>query len=253
VPGATVEAMVLDLATVASVRDFAERFQARGRALHLLVNCAGVIFTDPGQFQKTADGLELTFATNHVASFHLGLRLLGVLRRSAPSRIVMVSSRAHNGFPGMGGPAQFDFDNLDGEKGFDPVNAYKVSKLCMLWTTYELHRRLPDRSVTVNAVCPGFVPQTMAESQPGSRKWLFKYILPLMPGSRTLAQAVRHLAFVCTDPSLDGVSGAFLGDSKRIESNAESHDEAKARRMWAHTQALCSLDDSELEALGLSH
>ncbi|HEY4220761.1 MAG TPA: SDR family NAD(P)-dependent oxidoreductase, partial [Myxococcota bacterium] len=186
---ASVEAMALDVSSLASVRAFVAAFLARGLRLDVLVNNAGIMTAADEPMHKTVDGLEATFATNHVGSALLSLLLLEKLRASTPARIVNIASRAHMGFPGMGGPAQFDFDNVDGAKGFAGVEAYKNSKLAMLWFNYELARRLPDKSVTVNAVCPGFVPETAGEHAKGFQRFLFKHVLTHVPGAHPAGEA----------------------------------------------------------------
>ena len=140
-PSAVVESIPLDLSSFASVRQCASAFQSKGYPLHILINNAGG--SVPGrQASFTVDGFELTFGTNHLGHFLLTALLLEDLKRSAPARVITVSSQLHD--PAYaGGPApDFDYDNLKGEKYYQPQVFYRNSKLANLWFAYELQRRL---------------------------------------------------------------------------------------------------------------
>src|SRR5512136_2783295 len=180
-PNASVESIPLDLASFASVRQCAAAFQAKGYALHVLINNAGGAIKGK-QASFTADGFELTLGTNHLGHFLLTNLLLGDLKRSAPARVITVSSQRH--IPGYaGGPgAKFDYDNLKGEKFYDSAAFYCNSKLANMWFTYELQRRLTGTGVTSNAVCPGFVPEAIGDRRTSSfDRLLYRHILPRMP------------------------------------------------------------------------
>jgi len=159
-PNASVESLPLDLASFASVRQCAAAFLAKGYPLHLLINNAGG--SVPGkQASFTTDGFEMTLGTNHLGHFLLTNLLLDVLKRSAPARVITVSSRLHDpAYRGRPWP-DFDYDNLKGEKYYDPQVFYRNSKLANIWFAYELNRRLMGTGVTSNAVCPGFVPEAI--------------------------------------------------------------------------------------------
>ena len=167
---------------------------------------------------------------NTVAPFLLTRLLLPLLERSAPARIVTVSSRLH--LPGSrGAPVDFDFGDPQLEHDYDPDRAYKNSKLAVLWFTYELQRRLPE-GLTANAVCPGFVPTTAAASTSGVQHWFMAHVLPHMPFATSVDAATDSLVFMAVDAALDGVGGKFFGERHEIESSPESHDVEKARRFW---------------------
>jgi retinol dehydrogenase-12 len=229
--GAQVVGMALDLASLASVREFARAFLAEGRPLHVLINNAGQLSLDK-TLRLTGDGIESTLATNAIGPFLLTQLLREALLRSAPARIVNVSSRVHMPNSGMAGEVSWDWDNLRGEKSFDPVVFYKNSKLAMMWMTYELDRRLAATGITVNAVCPGFVPETLAEHRRGLSRWLYKHVMTHLPGTRTVAQAADNTLFAATDPAYATKGGVFIGERKEIPSSDDSYDEAKAKRFW---------------------
>ena len=242
-PEASVESIPLDLASFAAVRQCAAAFQAKGYPLHVLINNAGG--SNPGkQARFTVDGFELTLATNHLGHFLLTNLLLESLKRSAPARIITVSSQLH--VPGYGGgpPPDFDYDNLKGEKYYDARVFYKNSKLANIWFTYELQRRLVGAGVTANAVCPGFVPAAIADRRKSLvERFLYREILARMPFARSLEQASSSYLMAATDPRFEGVGGRFIVDGKEIRSSQESYDEPKARRFWELSWAWCGLDE----------
>src|SRR5512135_2441174 len=242
-PNVGVESIPLDLASFASVRQCAAVFQAKGYPLHLLINNAGG--SNPGQHARfTADGFEMTFGTNHLGHFLLTNLLLDDLKRSAPARVVTVSSQRH--IPGYaGGPgAKFDYDNLKGEKFYDSATFYCNSKLANMWFTYELQRRLAGTGVTSNPVCPGFVPEAIGDRRTSSfDRVLYRKILPHMLFARTLDQASASYLTAATDPRWEGVGGKFIVDGQERRSSDESYDEAKARRLWELSWAWCGVKE----------
>jgi retinol dehydrogenase 12 len=242
-PNASVESLSLDLASCAAVRQCAAAFQAKGYPLHVLINNAGGSI--PGkQASFTADGFEMTLGTNHLGHFLLTNLLLDDLKRSTPARVITVSSQLH--IPGYAGgpPPDFDYDNLKGEKYYNPQIFYRNSKLANMWFTYELQRRLAGTGVTSNAVCPGFVPEAIADRRKSPiDRFFYRQILARMPFARSREQASASYLFAATDPGLEGVGGKFIVDGKERRSSDDSYDEQKAKRLWALSWAWCGLDE----------
>lgn len=241
-PNASVESLPLDLASFAAVRQCAAAFQAQGYPLHVLINNAGGSIAGK-QASFTTDGFELTLGTNHLGHFLLTNLLLDNLKRSAPARVITVSSQLH--IPGYGGgpPPDFDYDNLKGEKYYDARVFYRNSKLANMWFTYELQRRLTGTGVTSNAVCPGFVPAAIADRRTSLiERFMYKQILARMPFARSLEQASASYLVAATDPHLEGAGGKFIVDGKERRSSDDSYDEQKARRLWELSWAWCGLD-----------
>jgi NAD(P)-dependent dehydrogenase (short-subunit alcohol dehydrogenase family) len=229
-PGALVEPRSVDLSSLARVRTFAAGEIERGEAIDVLLHVAGVMQQSPTR-RVTVDGFEETLAVNALAPFLLTGLLLPSLQRSPSARIVTVSSRLH--LPGSrGAPVDFDFADPQLERGYGPDRAYKNSKLAVLWFTYELQRRLPRRPITANAVCPGFVPATAADSAHGAKRLFMKTLLPHMPFARSIDEATDSLVFMAVDPSIEGIGGKFFGERKPISSSPESYDVDRARRFW---------------------
>jgi light-dependent protochlorophyllide reductase len=243
-PNASVESIPLDLASFAAVRKCASEFQAKGYPLHVLINNAGGSI--PGkQASFTVDGFEMTFGTNHLGHFLLTNLLLNDLKRSAPARVITVSSELHNPDYAGGPKVDFDYANLKGEKYYQTQVFYRNSKLANMWFTYELQRRLAGTGVTSNAVCPGFVPEAIGDrrSSPISR-FMYKQILPRMPFARSLEQASESYLYAATDPRLEGIGGKFIVDGKEKRSSDESYDEEKARRLWELSCKWCGIADA---------
>lgn len=235
-PGARLTTHAADLSTMAGVRTLAADVLQAHERLDAVLNVAGVMQQSETR-RLTADGLEETLAVNALAPYLLTGLLLPALERSPEGRVVNVTSRLH--LPDSRGPSvDFDFDDPMLSRGYQPDRAYKNSKLAVLWVTYEQARRLPPRTVTANAVCPGFVPMTASDSAHGIKRVFMRTLLPRMPFAVSVDAATDSLAFMATDPSLDGVSGAFYGEMHPIESSPESHDAEKAARFWALAEAL---------------
>lgn len=239
-PDATLEAIPLDLASFASIRQCAAIFKAKGYPLQVLINNAGGGI--PGkQASFTVDGFEMTFGTNHLGHFLLTNLLLGKLKQSAPARAITVSSQLH--IPGYGGRgADFDYDNLKGEKFYDGGLFYRNSKLANMWFAYELQRRLSGSGVTSNAVCPGFVPEAIGDRRTGwIDRVMYRRILPRMPFARSLDEASSSYLLAATDPRWENVGGKFIVDGKERPSSEASYDQAQARKLWELSEAWCGL------------
>ncbi len=157
--------------------------------------------------------------------------------------------------PGVdrGPQVNWDWDNLFAKKGYNEEVFYKNSKLANMWFAYELQRRLEGTGVTSNAVCPGYVPATLVDYQPTRRgRFMFRYILPLMPFSRSIEQATDNYIYAALDPSLEGVGGKFIVDRRFKRSSDQSYEEADARRLWEMSEKWAGLtsDSDSLSGVG---
>ena len=233
-----VDAMALDLGDFASVRRFAAAFLARDLPLHLLVNNAGMMSTEPPR-RVNAEGVESILAANAVGPFLLTQLLLDKLRASAPARVVNVSSRSHLPGSGLGAEVEWDWDDPNGEQRWDGMRFYKNSKLAVMWLTYELSRRLAGTHVVVHAACPGWVPSTLAETSHGGRRLFMKYVARFLPNARSVEQAAANTLLAATGAAYGERSGLFFGEEKEVRSSEQSYDEAQARRFcdWAAARA----------------
>lgn len=236
VPGADLAVEALDLSSLASVRAAAARILEREPRLDVVIANAGAFDTDSPR-RVSADGFEMHFATNHLGHFLFVELLLERLRASAPSRVVVLSSGLHAG--GMGRPpAQLDFDDLQFEKQYDGLSAYARSKLANVLFVRELDRRLRGTGVTAHAVSPKLVPQTVAAHMTGVGRLMMKYVMPLLPISRTPAQAAANTVFVALDPSVEARSGLYWEDQAPADASPFSLDEPAARRLYEVSRTL---------------
>ncbi len=217
--GSPVEFIAADLSTLAGIMQAAASFKQRHTRLHVLVNNAGAMFT---RRRITPDGFEMTFAVNHLNYFLLTNLLLDVLKACAPARIVNVSSHAHEG-------ATIDFDNLQSEKHFAPMQAYGQSKLANVLFTYELARRLEGSGVTANALHPGFVFTGFARNNGALFNFGMKVIGPFI---RQADQGAQTSIYLASSPEVEGVSGKYFVDCKPVDSSPISHDQGLAEKLW---------------------
>jgi len=223
-----VELMVADLASLQSVRKLASDFLATREHLELLVNNAGVII---GERTTTVDGLETTFVVNYLSHFLLTNLLLDLMRRSAPSRIVNVTSDAN--FSG-----RMDFDDLQEVRRYRASRSYAQSKLAQVLFTHELAKRLAGTGVTVNSVHPGAV-----RTHWGDEGGLFGIGVRIArPFMASPEKGARTPLYVATSPEVEGISGKYFSNMKETQSSGESYDEAEAKRLWDVSLKLTGLE-----------
>jgi len=237
VPGAKVEVAPLDLASLDSVRSFAEQFKAANDGLDVLINNAGVMAAHPRQL--TADGFELQFGTNHLGHFALTGLLLDRMAGRDDARIVTVSSGAHR----MG---RINFDDLQGERGYGRWRAYGQSKLSNLLFAFELDRRLRAAGSSVRSLAahPGYAATNL---QFAAAPRLDRMVMAV--GNRIMAQSAEMgalpLLYAAAYPGLEG--GTYVGPSSFFEqrgyprpvgSSGAARNEDAARRLWAVSEEL---------------
>ena len=222
VPGAKVDVVLADFASLAAVRAAAEEIGKRYRAVHVLVNNAG---TANKLRTLTVDGYEQIFAVNHLAPFLFTRELMPLLRAGAPSRIVNVASVAERNNP-------IDFDDLQSEKNYGGFRAYGKSKLANVMFTYELAARLAGTGVTANCLHPGAVATDMLKKIP----WLL-YAL-ISPFLLTPAQGAATQVFLASSPQVEGVSGGYYVKSAAARSSPRSYDVSARTRLWEVSESL---------------
>jgi NAD(P)-dependent dehydrogenase (short-subunit alcohol dehydrogenase family) len=224
--GQEVETIQSDLSVKTGVREAAAAFLSRNRSLHILVNNAGAYFA---RREVTADGYEKTFALNHLAYFHLTLLLEPVLRRSAPARIVNVSSGAH-----LGG--RIDFNDLHNLRRYAGFGAYSQSKLANIYFTYEHSRRLEGSGVSANCLHPGFVATNFGKSNGGFFKPVFA-LLQMM--ALTPEKGAQTSIYLASSPDVEGVTGKYYQNCREIPSSALSYQREAARKLWQVSLEMC--------------
>ena len=220
--------LLADLSSQDAVRRLATEVQAAFDHLDVLVNNAGSVFN---KRELTVDGIEKTFAVNHLAPFLLTNLLAGMLAAAPQGRVVTVASEAH--------AARLDFDNLQGERKYQFFKAYAASKTANILFTYELARRTPESRFTVNAVSPGPSRTNFGGNLTGAAA-AFPKIMKSMPFFHSAEKGSRVVVFAAGDPDLTGISGQFFMKSKPRKSKPVTHDESVAARLWAVSEELTS-------------
>ena len=213
-----VEYMLADFAIQFEVRNLAGTFLGKYSYLHVLVNNVGAVF---GKRMET-DGVEMTFAVNHLAPFLLTNLLLDTIKRSAPARIINVSSLLHN-------RANMNFEDLNACKGYDLMNAYGQSKLANILFTYELANRLEGSGVTVNALHPGLVATNLGSNNGGFKSKMWRVISKFGMSPEEGAQTSIYLA---TSPEVANVTGKYFEKQKAVSSSKESYDKSASEKLW---------------------
>ncbi len=227
-PGAQVDTFLADLSLMSEVRRLAEEVEAKYPRLEVLLNNAGAIFTER---KLTKEGLEQTFALNHMSYFLLTNLLLDLLKKSAPARVVSVSSDAHR----MG---RVDFADLQSEKSYSGMGVYGTSKLENILFTKELARRLEGTGVTANCLHPGVIQSGFGRNTPG----LFAVLVKLAGAFMTTpAKGARTSVYVATSEEGGRVTGQYFKDSKVKAPRRAALDEAAAKRLWDESAKLAGL------------
>lgn len=224
-----VRAFAADLSAQREVRAVAEQVLTAYPRLDVLVNNVGGYWATR---HTTEDGLERTFAVNHLAPFLLTNLLLDRLTASAPARVVTVSSGAQ----AMG---RLDFDDLQGLRSYRGQRAYNQSKLANVMFTYELARRLEGTGVTANVLHPGVVRTSFGQED--SAGWM-RLMVPLVrPFMKSPEQGARTSIHLASSPELDGVSGKYFADGRAKPSSRASYDVEAAGRLWQVSAELVGL------------
>ncbi len=222
-----VSLMLADLSVQAEVRRLAEDFRERHDRLDVLVNNAGLI---QSRRTETPDGLEMTIAVNHLAAFLLTNLLLDLLKNSAPSRVITVSSEARRG-------ASIDFDDLQSERRYRGFPVYGMTKKANILFTYELAERLEGSGVVANCLHPGAVSTNFAQNNRGPIALFFRLFKPFM---RSPEQGADTLVYLASAPETGELNGKYLTDRKEV-SPAEPRNEAAQKRLWEVSEELTNL------------
>jgi NAD(P)-dependent dehydrogenase (short-subunit alcohol dehydrogenase family) len=222
-----VSLMIADLAVQAEVRRLADSFRERHDRLDVLVNNAGLI---QSRRTETPDGIELALAVNHLAPFLLTNLLLDLLKKSAPSCVITVSSEARR-------HVEIDFDDLQSERRYRAFAVYGMTKKANILFTYELAERLEGTGVVANCVHPGGVNTNFGDKERSPGILLFRAFKPFM---RTPEQGADTVIYLASSPEAAGMNGKYLMDREEV-SPAEPHDVVAQKRLWEVSEALTNL------------
>jgi len=200
---------------------------AREPQIDVLINNAGALFN---KRQETVDGLEMTFALNHMAYFVITNLLMGQLKPGA--RIVTVASNAHRG-------ARLDFDDLQSRRGYTGFPVYSRSKLCNILFNRELARHLSGSGVTANALHPGFVATRFGNDSGGIVRTVLKIAKPI--GAISPEEGAQTIIFLASAPQVAGLSGQYFYECKPATPTAEARNDEDAKRLWDISQQIAGL------------
>lgn len=225
-----VDYLLADLSSQAEVHVLANQFQERYARLDVLVNNVGSAFVTR---QLSADGIEMTFALNHLSYYLLTLLLLERLKASAPARVVNVSSRGHRGSP-------LDFKDLQLEHGYNPLKAYNRSKFANILFTYELARRLAGTSVTANALHPGLVSTNIGRNM-GWLTGLAWDLLTFLRGGLDVDEGAQTQIYLASSSEVQDVSGKYFDRCQAVPSDPASYDVTAARKLWEISAAMVGM------------
>ena len=200
---------------------------AREPQIDVLINNAGALFN---KRQETADGLEMTFALNHMAYFVVTNLLLSKLKPGA--RIVTVASNAHRG-------AKLDFDDLQSRRSYTGFPVYSRSKLCNILFNRELARRLSGSGITANALHPGFVATRFGNDSGGIMRAVLKVAKPI--GAISPEEGAQTIIYLASAPEVAGVSGQYFYECRPATPTAEARNDEDAKRLWEMSQQIAGL------------
>jgi retinol dehydrogenase 14 len=233
----SVDLMICDLSSMDSIRRFAMEFKRKYDRLDVLVNNAGAIFN---KRELTSEGFEQTLAVNYLGPFLLTHELLDLLKSSAPSRIINVSS-------GLAKNGKVDLEDLQSEKNYAGTKAYARvrapvyanTKLMLMMFTYELSRRLKGSGVTANVLMPGFVATNLGKNSGSlSSSLMFKMVRPMQVSAKKGAETSVYLA---SSDDIRDVTGKCLVKKKEVMTCPASYDEGLQKRLWKKTERMLGL------------
>jgi len=223
------ELLLADLSVQEDVHAVAEEIRGRHERLDVLLNNAGAVFS---KRELTADGIERTFATNHLGPFLLTKLVLDLVTAAPAGRVVTVATEVY--------AKRLRLDNLQGEDRYQFFKAYQHSKLCNVLFAFELARRLEGTPATSNVVSPGPTRTGFGEELTGAGK-AFTTVMKRLPVFGPPERGARTLVYAAADPALDGVSGRFFFKSRELETRPVTHDLQAAATLWAICEDLTGL------------
>lgn len=220
-----VELVLGNVGSQADIRRVAAEIVAKHDRLDVLLNNAGVLVTER---RETVDGIEETFAVNHLGYFLLTTLLLDLLKKSGPSRVVSVSSEAHRG-------AKVNWDDIQLKKGWSSFKAYGQSKLCNILFTRELAKRLEGSGVTANCLHPGVIASGFGHTDGGLMSVLVSIASPFFT---TPEKGARTQVWLASAPEVAGVTGKYFDKCKERQPNKAALEPDAPARLWAISEEL---------------
>ncbi|TGL06556.1 SDR family NAD(P)-dependent oxidoreductase [Leptospira bouyouniensis] len=226
VHGVKVHSYVADLSIAKETFSLTEKIRSNHPKIDVLLNNAGAYFD---KRVITSEGIESTFALNHLNYFIMALGLLPSLKNSNQGRIINVASRAHEG-------VALDFKDMMGESNYSGWKQYQRSKLMNIYFTYELAERLNQTKITVNCLHPGFVKTKFGQNNDGLAKVVLTFAQNIFAISED--KGAETSIYLATEPGLNQISGKYFVKKKERNSSPISYDKSARRNLWAYTEDL---------------
>lgn len=221
-----VKFLLADLSSQQDIRSLVKEFKNQYDRLDVLVNNAGATLTKRAE---SVDGIEMTFALNHLGYFLLANLLYDLLEKSAPARVINVSSSLHKF-------GSFDFQDVFFQQGYSGGKAYRRSKLANIAFTYELARRSPSQLVTVNAMNPGLVATNVGASA-GKFQSILKGMVDKI-AAKTPEEGAHTIVYLAASPEVEGVTGKYFVNETSVPSSKKSYDLTFCRELWDLSESL---------------
>lgn len=225
--GAAPELLLADISSQQAIRVVADDVRQRFPKIDVLINNAGGIFAERG---FTVNGIERTFATNHLGPFLLTNLLIDLIKAGTGGRIVNVASESY--------PSELDFGNLQGEKGYSSLSAYFRSKLENIIFSLDLAQRLQNSGVTVNCMSPGPTSTRFGDNMTGLAGLFPRLAKKLFPGPE---KGARTLIYLASSPDVEGISGRFFLRQRARRTKPVTSDAEVAARLWRVSSLLVGL------------
>lgn len=226
----------VDISSMKEVRNVSERIKADFDHIDVLINNAGARFD---KYFITDEGIELTFATNHLGHFLLTLSLIEMLKKSPQGRIINISSSAHS-------RGTENLNDIIAPENYDRRLVYGRSKLANLYFTYELSSRLKNSNITVNAVDPGGVATNFSRNN-GLFAWTKHYLSYILKRKLILPErAAETITYLALSNELSKTSGKYFFEKKEINSSSASYNKKNASDLWQLSAKLTGLDFSQV-------
>jgi NAD(P)-dependent dehydrogenase (short-subunit alcohol dehydrogenase family) len=223
----TVDFLIADLSSIAQTTVLADQFKERYDRLDVLVNNVGAMYLSRGE---TVDGIERTFALNHLVGYFLLTNLLlDRMKATAPARVVTVASDSH--FRG-----EIHFGDPELKRGYNPMKAYSQSKLADVMFTYSLARRLEGSGITANALHPGFVASNFLVTNNAGWTSIVRKIMNLF--ARSEAQGADTSVYLATSPAVERVTGKYFEDRREKRSSKTSYVVEDQQRLWKMSEQM---------------
>lgn len=238
-----IDMLIADLSSIEQIRALADKFLAKYDSLDVLLNNAGAVFSE---YKTSADGLEMTFALNHISYFLLTNLLLDTIKRTAEltgeARIINVSSGAH-----QSARNGLKLDKLYDESSFGSFSSYGESKLANIMFTYELAHRLEGTNVTVNALHPGFVATGFGHNANGIMSSIVKVMQRFFAKSSDDGAATS--IYLASSPDVKGITSKYWDNKKEVESNKISYRREQQKKLWDFSTEVTGLHTSQTIAV----